>query len=147
MISFSDHIFDHLRNWSTWKQERRRARFDNFCVPERSKRSRNVYKIVKFSIGVVEPQVHVLSLKPKICKSCTNSYGFFFLLLCKSILLHKNIFNTYTFANVGNRFKIQCSLTAMTDVTRFVGFHILKINVLKSCPTYSLYVINSLNPC
>ena len=37
-----DHIFDHLQNRSTWRQECQRARFDNFCVPERSKRSRNV---------------------------------------------------------------------------------------------------------
>ena len=39
---FFDHMFDHLQNRSTWKHECQRARFDNFCVPERSKRSRNV---------------------------------------------------------------------------------------------------------
>ena len=51
---FFDHMFDHLQNWSTWRQEYRRARFDNFCVPERSKRSRNAPKMVNFAIRVAE---------------------------------------------------------------------------------------------
>ena len=48
---FFDHIFDHKQIWSTRRQECQKARFDNFCVPERSKRGRNVQKMVKFSIG------------------------------------------------------------------------------------------------
>ena len=59
-----DHMFDHLQNRSTWRQECQRARFDNFCVLERSKRSRNVYKMVNFTIGVVEAASSSLSLSP-----------------------------------------------------------------------------------
>ena len=51
---FFDHMFDHLQNRSTWRQECQRARFDNFCVLERSKRSRNVQKMVIFTIGVIQ---------------------------------------------------------------------------------------------
>ena len=39
------------------------------------------------TLGWQRPQVQVLSLRPKIRKSYTNSYGFFFLFLCKSNII------------------------------------------------------------
>ena len=51
---FYDHIHDHRHDWSTWRQDARRARKVIFAVAERSEKRQNDQKNVQVALGVVD---------------------------------------------------------------------------------------------